>query len=58
MIKVLVNGALGKMGREVINAVNECSETELAGAVDIMGDGIKNLSESEIETKKKLRKNW
>ena len=40
MIKVLVNGALGKMGKEVINAVNECPETELSSAVDIMGDGI------------------
>ena len=39
MIKVLVNGALGKMGKEVINAVNECEQTSLAGAVDIMGDG-------------------
>ena len=39
MIKVLVNGALGKMGKEVINAINECEETSLAGAVDISGDG-------------------
>ncbi len=39
MIKVLVNGALGKMGKEVINAVNECEQTELVCAVDIMGDG-------------------
>ena len=37
MIKVLVNGALGKMGKEVVAAVNENSETVLAGAVDIMG---------------------
>ena len=36
MIKVGVVGALGKMGKEVILAVNECPETELAGAVDIM----------------------
>ena len=40
MIKVLVNGAMGKMGKEVINAINEDKETQLAGAVDIMGDGI------------------
>lgn len=39
MIKVLVNGAMGKMGKEVINAINEDEETQLAGAVDIMGDG-------------------
>lgn len=41
MIKVLVNGALGKMGKEVINAVADCNETELVGAVDIMSNGQK-----------------
>ena len=40
MIKILVNGALGKMGKEVINAVNDCPGTVLAGSVDIMGDGM------------------
>lgn len=38
MIKVAVCGALGKMGREVIKAVEECSETELAAKIDIVGD--------------------
>lgn len=34
MIKVLVNGALGRMGRTVVGAVNADSELELVGAVD------------------------
>ena len=34
MIKVLVNGALGRMGRTVVAAVNADSELELVGAVD------------------------
>ena len=52
MIKVLVNGALGRMGREVINAVNECKETELVGAVDIMSNGEKF---NEITVNKDLK---
>ena len=36
MIKVLVNGALGRMGRTVCAAVNADSELELVGAVDIV----------------------
>ncbi|MBR5914371.1 MAG: 4-hydroxy-tetrahydrodipicolinate reductase [Selenomonadaceae bacterium] len=35
MIKVLVNGALGRMGRTVVEAVKNDSELELVGAVDI-----------------------
>ena len=34
-ITVLVNGALGKMGREVVAAISRDSELELIGAVDI-----------------------
>ena len=44
MIKVLVNGAQGRMGRTVLNAVKNDSELELVGAVDIFGgevDGVK-----------------
>jgi len=33
-IKVVVHGALGKMGREVVNAVSRDPETRLVGAVD------------------------
>jgi 4-hydroxy-tetrahydrodipicolinate reductase len=35
MIKVVVHGALGKVGREVVNAVCRDPETSLVGAVDI-----------------------
>lgn len=38
MIKTAVCGALGKMGKEVIKAVEECPETELAAKIDIAGD--------------------
>ncbi|MBO4401847.1 MAG: 4-hydroxy-tetrahydrodipicolinate reductase [Selenomonadaceae bacterium] len=44
MIKVLVNGALGRMGRTVIAAVKADAELELVGAVDIFSgevDGVK-----------------
>ena len=44
MIKVLVNGALGRMGRTVVDAVKNDSELELVGAVDIFDgevDGMK-----------------
>lgn len=34
-VKVIVHGALGKMGREVVNAVCLDPETKLVGAVDI-----------------------
>ena len=35
MIKVLVNGALGRMGKTVLDAVKKDSELKLVGAVDI-----------------------
>lgn len=44
MIKVLVNGALGRMGRTVVGAVKADSELELVGAVDAFAgevDGMK-----------------
>ena len=34
MIKVLVSGAVGRMGREVVKAVVGDAETQLVGAVD------------------------
>lgn len=37
MIKVIVNGARGKMGRTVLQAVSNDKELELVGAVDIKG---------------------
>lgn len=47
MIKVLVNGALGRMGRTVVAAVNADSELELVGAVDILEGEIDGM---KIET--------
>lgn len=38
-IKIIVNGACGKVGREVIKAVSKESDLELIGAVDIAGTG-------------------
>lgn len=38
MIKVAVCGALGKMGREVVEAVKICELTELSAKIDIAGD--------------------
>ena len=44
MIKVLVNGALGRMGRTVVAAVNADSELELVGAVDALDGTIDGLT--------------
>ncbi len=38
MIKVAVCGAIGKMGKEVVNAIMDCPETELAAKIDIASD--------------------
>lgn len=45
MIKVAVCGALGKMGIEVVNAVNECPETELVAQIDIASSDMYNSIE-------------
>ena len=39
MIKVLVNGALGKMGHTVVSTVLKQEDMELVGAVDVFGAG-------------------
>lgn len=44
MIKVLVNGALGRMGRTVVAAVNADSELELVGAVDAFAGTVDGLT--------------
>ena len=36
MIKVLVSGALGRMGSEICRAVDGADDMELVGGVDIM----------------------
>ncbi len=38
-IRVVVHGALGKMGREVVNAVCGSADTKLVGAVDVVLKG-------------------
>lgn len=55
MIKVLVNGALGRMGRTVVGAVNADSELELVGAVDAYAgevDGMKVETNLDAALKK------
>ncbi len=39
MTKVVVNGALGRMGREVLKAVLSDKDTQLVGAVDVAAKG-------------------
>ena len=46
MIKVAVCGALGKMGTEVVQAVKDCSDTELAAQIDIAGAEFKSIEEA------------
>ena len=47
MIKVAVCGALGKMGREVVDAVNNAQDMELSAKIDIIGEGVyKNIEEA------------
>lgn len=47
MIKVAVCGAQGKMGKEVVNAVNINPDMELAAKIDITGDGVyKSIEEA------------
>lgn len=51
MIKVAVCGALGKMGKEVVNAVTECPQTELVAQIDIAGDLFKTIEEANKSCK-------
>ena len=47
MIKVAVCGALGKMGREVVDAVNNAQDMELSAKIDIIGDDVyKSIEEA------------
>ena len=48
MIKVAVCGALGKMGTEVVQAVKDCSDTELAAQIDIAGAEFKSIEEKIV----------
>lgn len=50
MIKTAVCGALGKMGREVVEAVENCEITELSAKIDIAGDDTyKSIQEAHKE---------
>lgn len=40
MIKVVVSGAAGKMGREMMSAIWKAEETEVVGAVDPFAEGV------------------
>lgn len=44
MIRVLVNGALGRMGRTVCGAVKADAELELVGAVDVLTGEVEGLT--------------
>ena len=48
MIKVAVCGALGKMGREVVEAVTNADDMELVAKIDLMGeDSYKSIDEAK-----------
>lgn len=46
MIKTAVCGALGKMGKEVVQAVTECPDMELTAQIDIAGGEFKSIEEA------------
>ena len=46
MIKVAVCGALGKMVKEVVQAVTDCADMELAAQIDIAGAEFKTIEEA------------
>lgn len=46
MIRVAVCGALGKMGREVVEAVRDCNYTELTAQIDIADGEYKSIEEA------------
>ena len=57
MIKVLVSGALGRMGRTVADAVKNDSELELVGAVDVFDGEVAGLKvETDLDAALELHK--
>ncbi|MGN0184029.1 MAG: 4-hydroxy-tetrahydrodipicolinate reductase [Aristaeellaceae bacterium] len=44
-MKIIVNGACGRMGRELIRLIGEDPRLELAAAVDAKGDGVEVLTD-------------
>ena len=59
MIKVLVNGALGRMGSEVVKTVLEQEDMELVAAVDAFGADkmipVKNGNQMAVATDLKAK---
>ena len=51
MIKIAVCGALGKMGKEVVEAVTQCPDTELTAKIDIAGGEFKTIEEAHKSCK-------
>ncbi|MBR1421598.1 MAG: 4-hydroxy-tetrahydrodipicolinate reductase [Selenomonadaceae bacterium] len=49
MIRVLVNGANGRMGRTVCEAVKNDPDLEFVGGVDVFGDGVERDLKTAIE---------
>lgn len=49
MIKILVSGAKGKMGAEVIKAVSDAEDMEFAGGIDINDDLAQAITSSEAK---------
>lgn len=52
MIKVAVCGANGRMGKEVVNAVNNNPHMELAAKIDIAGDDVYSSIEEAAKSEK------
>lgn len=51
MIKVAVCGANGKMGKEIVKAVSENSETELVAKIDILNGEYSTIEDANKSTK-------
>ena len=39
MIKVIMNGAMGRMGKEIVKSIEQSDDVEIAALIDINGDG-------------------
>lgn len=39
MIKVIMNGAMGRMGKEIVKSIEESDDVKIAALIDINGDG-------------------
>ena len=50
MIKVAVCGANGKMGKEVVNAVNNDAKTELVAQIDIFNGEFETIEQAHKNT--------